>query len=122
MELQELSDTVVDKFLEHSHTKHIFIIMQVLPAEDELIAHYVDRSSLIICVLLIHSITLLPLALSLLHSLCGPCLFTIHCDCSIVQQVLHIHQKHLLRNHHVSSVNACFFLTYIDPNNRLLLK
>jgi hypothetical protein len=48
MELREPSDTVLDKFLEHPRAKHIHIIMQDLPAEGELVACYVDRSSLII--------------------------------------------------------------------------
>ena len=48
MELREPSDTVLDEFLEHPRAKHIHVIVEVLPAEGELVTCYVDRSSLII--------------------------------------------------------------------------
>ena len=42
---------------------------------------------------------------------------TILCDCSITQQVLQVHHKHM--DHPVSSVNTHSSLTYIDPSNKL---
>ena len=48
MELREPSDTVLDEFLEHPCAKHIDVIVEVLPAEGELVTCYVDHSSLII--------------------------------------------------------------------------